>query len=267
MVVHARFDLSGRRVLITGGGTGLGQAMALAMADAGADIAVSGRRPEPLEETRGLVEGRGRRCFVSRTDVTDSAAVDRMVGETIETLGGVDVLINNAGGGGAGRGKTLPELTDEEWHSGIDTNLSSAFFCSRAIVPHFLQRGGGKIINITSGWGMRGGKNNFMYSIAKGGVIQLTKALAMTYARDNIRCTCIAPGLIPHYITPEMRAQRDPFQPIGRMGWTYEVGPLAVFLASGASDYMSGETVLIDGGAGAGGLLPAGVVPAAEAGP
>ncbi len=265
MAVQERFDLSGRTALITGGGTGLGQAMALAMADAGADVAVSGRRPEPLAETKALVEGRGRRCFTTRTDVTDSSQVDRMISDAAGALGGIDVLVNNAGGGGAGRGKTLPELTDEDWHSGIDTNLSSAFYCSRAIVPHLLSRGGGKIINVTSGWGMRGGKNNFMYSIAKGGVIQLTKALAMTYARDNILCTCIAPGLIPHYIPPEMRAQRDPFQPIGRMGWTYEIGPLAVFLASDAANYMSGETLLIDGGAGAGGLLPAGVVPVAEA--
>lgn len=262
--MQARFSLHGKTALITGGGTGLGQAMALAMADAGADIAVSGRRAGPLAETKALVERRGRRCFVAAADVTNSAQVDRMVAEAIDALGHLDVLVNNAGGGGAGRGKTLPELTDEDWHSGMDTNLSSAFYCSRAIVPHLLERNGGKIINITSGWGMRGGRNNFMYSIAKGGVIQLTKALAMTYARDNIRCTCIAPGLIPHFMSPDMRAQRDPAQPIGRMGWTYEIGPLAVFLASDAADYLSGSTILIDGGAGAGGVLPAGTIPVAE---
>lgn len=263
--MQARFGLEGRTALITGGGTGLGQAMALAMADAGADVAVSGRRLDPLAETRALVQDRGRRCLAIAADVTDSAQVNRMVAEAIDGLGHLDVLVNNAGGGGAGRGKTLPELTDEDWHSGIDTNLTSAFYCSRAIVPHFLERNRGKIINITSGWGMRGGRNNFMYSIAKGGVIQLTKALAMTYARDNIRCTCIAPGLIPHFLSAEARAQRDPAQPIGRMGYTYEIGPLAVFLASDASDYLSGNTILIDGGANAGGLLPAGTIPVAEA--
>ena len=197
MPVLDKFDLSGRTALITGAGTGLGQAMALALADAGADIAGAGRRREPLEETQGFVEAKGRRCFITQADVTDSTSVNRMVEEAVTEFGRVDILINNAGGGGAGRGKTLPELTDEDWHMGMDTNISSAFFCSRAIVPHFLEQGGGRIINITSGWGMRGGRGNFMYAISKGGVIQLTKVLAMTYARDNVRCTCIAPGSIP----------------------------------------------------------------------
>jgi NAD(P)-dependent dehydrogenase (short-subunit alcohol dehydrogenase family) len=259
-----RLKLSGKVALVTGGGSGLGQAMALAMADAGADIAVSGRRLEPLEETKRFVEAKGRRSFLTQADVTDSTQVNRMVQEVVEHFGRLDVLVNNAGGGGAGRGKTLPELTDDDWHQGIDTNLTSAFYCSRAVVPHFLEQGSGRVINITSGWGMRGGRGNFMYSIAKGGVIQLTKTFAMTYARDNIRCTCIAPGAIPHFVDPDSPGARADAQAIGRLGVTYEIGPLAVFLASDASDYMSGETVLIDGGAIASGVLPAGVVPAAE---
>src|SRR5688572_6754990 len=169
VTVLDRLKLSGKVALITGGGSGLGQAMALAMADAGADIAVSGRRLEPLEETKRFVEGKGRRCFLTQADVTDSTQVDRMVKEVVDHYGHLDVLVNNAGGGGAGRGKTLPELTDEDWHQGIDTNLTSAFYCSRAVVPHFLEQGSGRVINITSGWGMRGGRGNFMYSIAKGG--------------------------------------------------------------------------------------------------
>ena len=264
MTVLDRLSLAGKTAVITGGGSGLGQAMALSMADAGCDIAVAGRRREPLEETKGFVEGKGRRCFVTQADVTDSEQVNRMVGEVIAEYGRVDILVNNAGGGGAGRGKTMPELTDEDWHGGMDTNISSAFFCSRAIVPHFLEQGGGRIINVTSGWGMRGGRGNFMYSVSKGGVIQLTKVLAMTYARDNVRATCIAPGSIPHFVPPEARDQRGAMQPIGRLGITYEIGPMAVFLASEASDYMSGETVLLDGGAIAGGVVPAGVTPVAE---
>jgi NAD(P)-dependent dehydrogenase (short-subunit alcohol dehydrogenase family) len=264
VTVLDRLRLDGKTVLITGGGSGLGQAMALAMADAGADIAVSGRRREPLEETRGLVEGKGRRCFVTQTDVTDSAQVERMIADVIAEFGHLDVLVNNAGGGSAGRGKTMTELTDEDWFLGINTNLSSAFFCSRAVVPHFLERGGGRVINVTSGWGMRGGRNNFMYSIAKGGVIQLTKTYAMTYARDGIRCTCIAPGAIPHFVQPDTPTARSEGQVAGRLGVTYEIGPLAVYLASDAAEYMSGETVLIDGGAIAAGVLPAGILPRAE---
>src|SRR5690606_215139 len=109
--------------------------------------------------------------------------------------------------------------------------------------------GGGRIINITSGWGFRGGRNNFMYSVAKGGVIQLTKGLAMTYARDNIRANCIAPGLFPKTDDQDLIRQIGEKQPAGRPGRLQEIGPLAVYLCSEASDYMSGETVLIDGGA------------------
>ena len=264
MTIDGRFNLEGKTALITGAGSGLGKAMALAMADAGANIVGGARRLEPLEETRRLVEAKGRGGLSIQTDATDSAQVNAMIEQAIREFGRIDVLVNNAGGGSAGRGKTLPELTDEDWHEGINVNLSSAFFCSRAIVPHFLEHGAGRVINITSGWGMRGGRGNFMYSVAKGGVIQLTKTLAMTYARDGIRCTCIAPGSIPHQQEPEARKQRDALQPIGRVGWGYEIGPLAVFLASKASDYMSGETVLLDGGAIAGGVTPAGVVPRAE---
>jgi 2-deoxy-D-gluconate 3-dehydrogenase len=262
-MIGGRFDLSGKTAVITGAGSGLGRAMALALADAGMNVVGAARRLEPLEETRALVEGKGRRGLSLACDVTDSGAVGAMIERAIEEFGRIDVLINNAGGGAAGRGKTLPELTDEDWREGLDTNLSSAFYCARSIVPHYLEHGGGKIINITSGWGMRGGRGNFMYSVAKGGVIQLTKTLAMTYARDNIQCTCIAPGSIPHRQTPEQRAQRDSLQPIARTGWAYEIGPLAVLLASPMSDYMSGEIVLLDGGAIAGGLTPGGLVPLA----
>ncbi len=259
-----KFNLSGRTAIITGAGTGLGRAMSLAMADAGCDIVGAARRREPLEETRAMVEAKGRRFLVVLTDATDSAQVKAMVATSLRECGRIHILINNAGGGGAGRGKALPELTDEDWREGMDINLTTAFFCSRAIIPHFLESGGGRIINVTSGWGMRGGRGNFMYSVAKGGVIQLTKALAMTYAQDNIRCTCIAPGSIPYRITPEQAEQRGGLQPIGRVGRPEDIGALALFLASDASDYMSGETVLCDGGAIAGGVTPAGIFPRAE---
>jgi len=259
-----KFDLSGKTAIVTGAGTGLGRAMALAMADAGADIYGAARRIEPLEETKRLVEAKGRRMEIRSTDVTVTAEVNDMVNDAIAQFGRIDILVNNAGITDRGRGKTFPELDDEDWRIGIDVNLSSAFYCSRAIINHFLENGGGNIINLASGWGMRGGRNNFMYSVAKGGVIQLTKALAMTYARDNIRSTCIAPGLIPKEIDLNLREQRNGFQPVGRVGWPREMGPLSVFLASDASAYMSGETVLLDGGSIAGGLLPAGYAPEVE---
>ncbi len=263
MPILDRFDLSGRTAIVTGAGSNLGREMALALAEAGADIVGSGRRPEPLEETGAMVRERGRRYLARPTDVTDSAAVNAMVAEAIAEFGAIDILVNNAGGGSAGAGKTLPELTDEDWQLGIDTNLTSAFFCSRAIIEHFVERNYGRIINITSGLGYRAARQRFMYPIAKAGVISLTKALAVSYARENIRATCIAPGMFPHEFTHEVE-NRASLQPAGRYGAMQEIGPLTVFLASAAADYVSGETILIDGGAIAAGVTPAGMVPTIE---
>ena len=245
--------------------------MALAMADAGCDIVGSARRLQPLEESRALVEAKGRRFLVVPTDVTDSGQVASMVERAIAEFGRIDILINNAGGGDSWSDRSLPEITDEDWRRGLDTNLTSAFFCSREIIPHFLDQGGGRIINVGSIWGYRSPVGNFMYSVAKRAIMQLTNSVATTYAGDNIRCTCIAPGNFPstwgdaalnwaEAAGSEMREE----EPSGRSGYPSEMGPLAVFLCSEASDYMSGETVLIDGGMVAAGLLPAGVVPTAE---
>jgi 2-dehydro-3-deoxy-D-gluconate 5-dehydrogenase len=261
-----QFDLTGQCAIVTGAGTGLGREMALHLAEAGCDVVGVGRRAEPIEDVGKEIRAKGRRYLACPgTDVTVSEQVNAMVEKAIREMGRISVLINNAGLGGTGRGKTLPELTDEDWHSGIDSNLSSAFYCSRAIVDHMVEHGGGRIINITSGWGFRGGRGNFMYSVAKGGVIQLTKALAMTYAHDGIRASCIAPGLFPKTEDEAVLTQIGERQPSGRIGFLREIGPLAVFLASPASDYLSGETVLIDGGAIAAGITPAGIAPRVEA--
>jgi NAD(P)-dependent dehydrogenase (short-subunit alcohol dehydrogenase family) len=260
MAILDQFDLSGKTAIITGAGSNLGREMALAMAEAGADIVGAGRRPEPLDETGELVRAKGRRFLTRSTDVTDSSDVGALIDAAIAEFGRIDILVNNAGGGSAGRGKTLPEHTDEDWYAGIDANLSSAFFCARAIIPHMVEQGGGRIINITSGWGFRGGRNRFMYPIAKAGMISLTKCLAMSYARDGVRVSCIAPGAFPHELGPETEA-RGGMQPAGQFGVMEDLGPLSVFLASDASEYLSGETVLIDGGAIAAGVTPAGVVP------
>ncbi|MEI7925867.1 MAG: SDR family NAD(P)-dependent oxidoreductase [Chloroflexota bacterium] len=265
MGVLDRFDLTGQTAIITGAGTGLGREFARSLADAGCDIVGVGRRLEPIEEIGAEIRAKGRRFLaLGGTDVTDSAQVNAMVERAVAEMGRIHVLINNAGGGGAGRGKTLPELTDEDWHEGMDTNITSAFFCARAIVPHMEEHGGGRIINVSSGWGFRGGKNNFMYSISKGGVVQLTKALAITYAQAGIRSSCIVPGTFPRREDVERVAARGQMQPSGRAGFPEEIGPLALFLASPASDYLSGEAVLMDGGAIAAGVTPAGVAPVAE---
>ncbi|MSQ41521.1 MAG: SDR family oxidoreductase [Dehalococcoidia bacterium] len=264
MVILDRFDLSGRSAIVTGAGSGLGRAMAIALAQAGADIVGVGRRREVLEESRGMVEALGRRFLVHPTDVTDSAQVNAMVAHAIAEMGRIDILINNAGGGGSGAGKSLPELTDEDWHSGIDSNLTSAFYCTRAIVPHMLERGGGRIINVASSVGFRAMSGAWMYPIAKAGIVSLTRAIGFNYARDGIRCSCIAPGRFPFRATAETKRAIGERQVAGRIGEPDEIAAAAVFLSSPAADYLSGETLIIDGGVVAAGIIPFSMRPVVE---
>ena len=247
MPILDRFRLDGRVALITGAGRGLGRAMALAFAEAGADIAGAARTESQLAETAALVEARGRRTVSLPTDVADSAAVQLMVDRTLEEFGRIDILINNAGGGTAGAGKTLPEILDAEWREGIDVNLSSQVYCSRAVIPALLEQGSGAIINIASGFGLRGGRDNYMYATAKAGVVNLTRSLSVTYGPSGIRTNCIAPGVFPHTAEAEAGWRGGRFIPVGRVGRAWEIGPLAVFLGSDAAAGISGETIVHDG--------------------
>jgi 3-oxoacyl-[acyl-carrier protein] reductase len=196
---------------------------------------------------------------VRPTDVTDSEQVDGLVAETIAELGRVDVLVSNAGSYAEIAAKPLAELTDAEWHAGVDANLTGAVYCARAVLPHMTQRGSGRIISIASGLGLRARRNDYVYSIAKAGVMQLTRALAVSHGRDGVRATALAPGLFPLEATEQDRASMGARQVAGRVGRPEEVGPVVVFLASDAADYLNGVTLSLDGGASAGGLVPAGL--------
>ncbi len=248
MATPDRFRLDGQVVLLTGAGRGLGRAMAISFADAGAKVAGAARTMSQLDETTELVAERGGEAISIQTDVSDSNAVDAMVEHTLERFGRVDVLINNAGGGAEGDGAPLDQLTDDQWRSGIDLNLTSQMLCARAVLPHMTDRGSGVIINVASGFGLRGGRENWMYVSAKAGVVNFTRSLAVTYGPAGVRTNCIAPGIFPHTPQALERWRGGRYIPVGRAGLAWEMGPLAVFLASDAAAGISGETIAQDGG-------------------
>ncbi len=261
-----KLRLDDKVAIVTGGGTGLGRAMAVALAGAGANVVVAGRRPGPIEDTAEWINALGRRGLAIPTDVTNSAQVDSMVAKVINELGRVDILINNAGRGRVAAGKALWEITDAEWRQGIDADATGTFYCTRAVTRHMVERKSGTIINVASGSGMRGQRDNFMYGAAKAAVINFTRSLAIAFADDNIRVHCIVPGFFveddPQTDEEWQRLrERGRYVPVRRVGYPAQVGPLAVLLASDASSYMTGDVVCIDGGGLVDGIAPAQLVP------
>lgn len=274
-MVPGRGRLKGKVAIITGGGTGLGRAMARALAREGADVVVTARRMGPLEEAAREVRELGGRALAISTDVTDSQQVNRMVERALAEMGRIDILINNAGIVRGERSKPIWDITDEEWRRGIDTNLSGAFYTCRAVGKHLVAQKSGKVVNVASGYGLRGGRDNYMYCCAKGGVIQLTRTLALTWARDNVQVNCLVPGFVStRDLQPQPTAASRPegyrgmavpmsgeLIPVGRIGVPEDIGSLGLFLASDASAYITGEVFAADGGGLAGGFAPTGYAP------
>jgi NAD(P)-dependent dehydrogenase (short-subunit alcohol dehydrogenase family) len=266
LVVLERLSLVNKVAVVTGGGTGLGRAMSLSLARAGADVAIAGRRPQPLQDTAAAIQQLGRRSLAVPTDITVPGQVIHLMQEVLDTLGQVDILVNNAGIVRGQELKPVWEITDEEWRRGIDTNLSGAFYCVRAIAQHMAERGSGKIINVASGFAYRGQRNEYMYTSAKAALVNLTRSLALSLADHHIQVNCLVPGffIVQPPDTPEGRERRQQqgrFLAIGRTGEPDELGPLVVFLASSASDHMTGQTVISDGGGLAAGLAPLSLAP------
>ena len=262
--------LDGKVIIITGGGTGLGRSMAFRLAEEGADIVIAARRLPPLEETAAGVRERGGKALVVPTDVTDTAQVNRLIEKTLAEMGKIDVLINNAGIVRGERPKFMWEISDQDWRTGIDVNLSSAFYCSRAVSKYFADRKGGNIIMVASGEGFRGQRDSFMYNTAKAGVVNLTRVMALTLAEYNVRVNCIVPGFVDTYeyqpeeyqkVMAERRATRKLFVPVGHTGKPDDIGYVAVFLCSDASDYVTAGCFISDGGGLAGGFATTGYAP------
>ena len=243
------FDLSGKVAIVTGGNGGIGLGMARGLARAGATVAIVGRN---AEKSRDAAAGLGERAFAVEADVTRSADIAAMVAEVAGRAGRIDILVNNAG---LNIRKRPEDLEESEWRTVLDTNLTSAFLCSRDCHPHLRAAGGGKILNNGSMMSIFGAPWTPAYAASKGGMVQLTKSLATAWAQDGIQVNCFLPGWIDTDLTrrarkdvPELHDRVLGRTPAGRWGDIDDFQGIAVFLASRASDFVTGAVITVDGG-------------------
>jgi 2-deoxy-D-gluconate 3-dehydrogenase len=246
------FDLSGRVALVTGGNGGIGLGMARGLAEAGADIAIAGRNQQKSEAAALALAALGIKTAVIEVDVTDEASCRAMVDGTVARLGRLDILINNAG---INIRKQPQDYTLAEWRQVIESNLTSAFTCSHAAYPHMKAAGAGKIINIGSMMSIFGASFAPAYAASKGGIVQLSRALATAWAKDNIQVNAVLPGWIDTDLTRRARAEVSGLNsvvlmrtPARRWGTPEDMSGIALFLASKASDFVTGTAIPVDGG-------------------
>lgn len=251
-MTSSRFDLRGKVAIVTGGNGGIGLGMARGLADAGADIAVVGRNETKSAAAVADLRQRGVKAIAIATDVTDKAAVAAMIERVVGELGRIDVLVNNAG---MSIRKPPHELELDEWNKVIDTNLTSAFVCSKLTYPALKASGNGKVINIGSMMSIFGASFATAYAASKGGIVQYTRACANAWAPDNIQVNAILPGWIDTDLTRGARQQVSGLHervlartPAGRWGDIDDFAGIAVFLASPASNFVTGTAIPVDGG-------------------
>ena len=248
----SRFDLTGKVAIVTGGGVGIGHAIALEFARVGADVVIASRKFPNLEKTADEISSLGRRSLAIATDVRMPEQVDNMVSRTIDEFGRIDILVNNAG---ATFLCPVEKMSPNAWDTIIAINLKGTFLCSAAVGKVMIQQKRGKIINLSSIVALDGAPGMAHYGAAKAGIINFTKSLAVEWAKYNIYVNAIAPGLIETEggktqmeFTPEVERERLKHVPLGRYGQPEEIADTAIFLASDASSFLTGETIVVRGG-------------------
>ena len=250
-MANTLFDLTGKVALITGGGSGLGNAIGRGLAEAGATVILNGRRRDKLEEAVKVLHDAGLKAGLAAFDVTDSSAVNPGIAKAVSEHGAIDILVNNAG---MQHRKPIEQFTDAEWQKMMDTNLNSAFYVSRAVIPAMKERRSGKIINICSLLSFISRPTIVPYAATKGGLAMFTKGVAVELASHNIQVNGIGPGFYKTemntalFTNPEFDAWVCKRTPAARWGDPEELAGAAIFLASGASNYVSGQIICVDGG-------------------
>lgn len=247
-----RFDLSDKVSVVTGASRGIGRAIALGLAEAGSDVVVSSRTLSALEEVATAIRGVGRKSLAIASDVTCQEDVGRMVDSTLREFGRIDILVNNAGISPVLA--RAEELTKAQWDEIIETNLTGCFLCAQAVGRAMIKQKRGKIINMTSILARVANLRLAAYAASKAGVMALTKVLAVEWARHNVQVNAIGPGWVETDLTKGMRGSRVIYGdllgkiPMGRFATPQEMVGAAIFLASDESNYITGETVFVDGG-------------------
>ena len=246
------FELKGKVAIVTGGNGGIGLGVARGLAQAGARIVIAARDQKKSNAALRALEALGSGPLALSVDISNEKSVDTLMSETVEHCGRLDILVNNAG---INIRKPVQELALQEWQQVIDTNLGGTFLCSRSAYPHMKRTGAGKIINIGSMLSIFGASFAPAYSASKGGIVQLTKSLAATWAKDNIQVNAVLPGWIDTDLTRRARQEIPGLHervlartPAGRWGNIDDLAGIAVFLASPASDFVTGAVIPVDGG-------------------
>ena len=247
----APFDLGGKTALVTGGGSGLGFAMARGLAEAGARVVINGRGAAKLDAAASLLKSDGLLVETALFDVTDSAAVNAGIADVVARFGSVDILVNNAG---VQHRAPIEEFSDADWRRVLSTNLDAPFFLARAVIPGMKARKSGKIINIGSLMSSLARPTTVPYQASKGGIAMLTRGLAVELAPHGIQCNAIAPGFFATELNsalmsnPEFSAWVTKRTPAGRWAKPAELAGAAVFLASSAANFVTGQVLYVDGG-------------------